>query len=55
MGFLNTDEYREMWDEAGENYLALDDWLGLGDMDTYRDFVNGYCPGYLGIEYGQSL
>ena len=55
VGFLTTDEYREMWDEAGENYLALDDWLGLGDMDTYRDFVNGYCPGYLESEYGQSF
>ncbi|MCK4854627.1 MAG: SusC/RagA family TonB-linked outer membrane protein, partial [Bacteroidales bacterium] len=55
VGFLTTDEYREMWDEAGENYLALDDWLGLGDMDTYREFVNGYCPGYLDSEYGQSF
>ena len=54
VGFLSASEYRELWDEAGENYLALDDWLGLGDMDTYRDFVNGYLPGYLEDHFDQS-
>lgn len=46
VGYMNADEYREIMNEAGKNYLALDDWLGLGDLETYKWFVNLYVPGF---------
>jgi len=46
VGFLNADEYKELMTVAGQNYLDEDDWLGLGDIDTYKWFVNLYVPGF---------
>jgi TonB-dependent starch-binding outer membrane protein SusC len=57
VGFLNADEYRELMNEAGQNYI--DDFTNNGDdpyniigyyfdenIDSYIDFMDAVLPGY---------
>jgi TonB-linked SusC/RagA family outer membrane protein len=57
VGFLNADEYRELMNEAGQNYI--DDYQNFGDdpygiigyyfddnLDSFIDFMDWVLPGY---------
>ena len=41
VGFLNAAEYRELLDEAAQNGIDQGDPWGFGDIEAFRDWVNG--------------
>lgn len=53
VGFLNTAEYKELLEEAAQNGIDQGDPWGFGDLDTFRDWMNGYLPGYSEAEFGK--